>query len=194
MALLRPAVFVARDGILLPLGACEDAARRPELPTRWAGAFARELGRLGFLLFAFACEPGLARGELTPAALVARERRLRETLERSGGRLDELLVCPHGESAGGEPCPCRPPRPGLFIDAAARHRIDLTRSFLLGVNLEQIAAGRRAGLAAILVGAPAGTDDKAAIQGIRPHYTVADLVSAGELVRRARSARVAGDS
>lgn len=190
MAPSRPAVFVARDGILLDPG----RGAGPELLTRQAGPFARELARLGFSMFAFAHEPGLARGELTPAGLAARERRLREVLERAGARLDGMLVCPHDPGAGREPCACLPPRPGLFLEAAARRRLDVTRSFLVGVDLDQIAAGRRAGLTTILVRLAAPADAKAPSESLRPHYAVADLASAVDLVRRARSASLSGDS
>jgi aryl-alcohol dehydrogenase-like predicted oxidoreductase len=45
---------------------------------------------------------------------------------------EAMLVCPH---EGGPPrCWCRPPYPGLLLEYAARHDVDLTRSEVVGTS------------------------------------------------------------
>ena len=43
-------------------------------------------------------------------------------------------------------CSCRKPGPGLLLEAAAEHHVDLRRSFMVGDSMRDIEAGRAAGM------------------------------------------------
>lgn len=43
--------------------------------------------------------------------------------------LDGAWICPHGAESG---CDCRRPKPGMLLDAARRHSLDLTRCAVIG--------------------------------------------------------------
>jgi len=58
-----------------------------------------------------------------------------------------VLYCPHGE---GE-CQCRKPLPGMLLEAARRHGIDLAASWMIGDSERDVGAGRAAGCRTILV-------------------------------------------
>ncbi len=78
---------------------------------------------------------------------VIHERMVRE-IHAAGGRLDDVLVCPHAPDAG---CACRKPRPGLLIAAATRHGFDLTRAIMAGDKERDIEAARAAGASPVLI-------------------------------------------
>lgn len=69
--------------------------------------------------------------------------RLVASIEAAGGRIDDVFLCPHGPSDG---CDCRKPKPGLFLQAAARYSLDLRQSLMVGDALTDIEAGRNAGV------------------------------------------------
>lgn len=52
-------------------------------------------------------------------------------------------MCPH---APDENCSCRKPEPGLILDAASEHSIELKKSILVGDALSDIIAGQSAGI------------------------------------------------
>jgi D-glycero-D-manno-heptose 1,7-bisphosphate phosphatase len=62
--------------------------------------------------------------------------------------LDDFLVCPHDDKDG---CDCRKPLPGLLLQAAQRHGIDLAASFLIGDRWRDIDAGHAAGCRSALL-------------------------------------------
>jgi D-glycero-D-manno-heptose 1,7-bisphosphate phosphatase len=69
-------------------------------------------------------------------------------IERAGGRIHAIYYCPHREDEG---CSCRKPKPGLLIQAAHEHAIDLSRSYLVGDSMRDITAGQEVGCRTFLV-------------------------------------------
>ncbi|MBE7559594.1 HAD-IIIA family hydrolase [bacterium] len=76
-------------------------------------------------------------------------RRMRADIEAAGGRLLDVLFCPHWEH---DKCACRKPRPGMFFTAAGRHHIDLAGSIYVGDRLLDLEAARAAGCKFVFVG------------------------------------------
>jgi D-glycero-D-manno-heptose 1,7-bisphosphate phosphatase len=66
------------------------------------------------------------KGEISPAEVL---RRFRWVNDRLGGPFTDWRLCPHVEDEG---CTCRKPRPGMFLDLAASHGIDLAASAHVG--------------------------------------------------------------
>jgi D-glycero-D-manno-heptose 1,7-bisphosphate phosphatase len=66
----------------------------------------------------------------------------------SGAELFASHICPHTPIDG---CPCRKPQPGMILYASERLNIDLSRSYLVGDALSDIAAGEAAGVRSHLV-------------------------------------------
>jgi D-glycero-D-manno-heptose 1,7-bisphosphate phosphatase len=64
--------------------------------------------------------------------------------------LDEILVCYHTDD---DHCECRKPKPGLLLDAARRHQINLAESFMVGDRWRDVEAGQNAGCRTILIDA-----------------------------------------
>lgn len=138
----RKAVFLDRDGVLneavlrngRPHPPADVSALRipPDVP-----GLIQRLRDAGFLTIGVTNQPDVARGAQSRAAVDAINAALRAVVP-----LDDLLVCYHDDA---DACECRKPGPGLLIQAAARHGIDLGRSFMMGDRWRDVEAGRRAG-------------------------------------------------
>lgn len=72
---------------------------------------------------------------------------LREQLRIEGLDLLDIRMCPHDRGA----CECRKPKPGMLLDAARIHGLDLKASWMVGDRERDIEAGRAAGCRTILV-------------------------------------------
>jgi len=143
---MRRAVFLDRDGVLnraiVRAGKPHPPANLSELeiPADVPDAL-RDLRAAGFLLIGATNQPDVARGAQTRAMVEAINAALCARLP-----LDEIRVCYHDDA---DACDCRKPQPGLLLQAAHAHAIDLAASFMIGDRWKDIQAGRRAGCATI---------------------------------------------
>ena len=81
--------------------------------------------------------------------------RLVQAIEKAGGRVDGLYMCPHTPQ---DQCECRKPRPGMILQAERELSLDLSRSWMIGDALSDLQAGRAAGVGHLaLVGTGRGT-------------------------------------
>jgi D-glycero-D-manno-heptose 1,7-bisphosphate phosphatase len=62
--------------------------------------------------------------------------------------LDDIFVCYHTDQ---DKCDCRKPLPGMLLEAARKHNIDLAASFMVGDRWRDIEAGYNAGCKTILI-------------------------------------------
>ena len=166
----RRAVFLDRDGVLNRSRLIDDVPRPPAsaeelelLPG--VEAACRRLGGAGLMLIVVTNQPDIARGTQTEAEVDAINRRLAELLP-----LDEIRVCPHDDA---DRCACRKPAPGMLVEAARTHGIELERSVMVGDRWRDVEAGRRAGCKTVFV--DRGYDEK---RPRDPDLTVEDLPGA----------------
>lgn len=142
------AVFLDRDGTVNEevgyLGHPEGLRLLPGVPAALAA-----LQAAGWQLVIVSNQSGVGRGLFSAAAVEAVDARLRALLAAAGVRLTASYYCPH---APWESCTCRKPAPGLLLRAAADLDIDLTRSYMVGDQPRDVAAGRAAGCRTILLG------------------------------------------
>ncbi|HVN55009.1 MAG TPA: HAD family hydrolase [Anaerolineaceae bacterium] len=137
------AIFLDRDGVVIE--------NRPEYVRSWADvAFlphALDALRLActapFRLIMVTNQAGIGKGVIPAEVAADINRRLIAEIVAHGARVDALYVCPH---APGESCSCRKPRPGLILQAAAEHDLDLYHSLLIGDALTDLQAGYTAGV------------------------------------------------
>ena len=144
----RRAVFLDRDGVLNEATVRDGVPHPPEtlrdlVVVPGVDDACRALKRAGLVLVMVTNQPDLARGTATPAAVHA----MNKSLQRRLG-LDDVFMCPHDDA---DDCPCRKPRPGLLLEAAARWNVWLDGSVMVGDRWRDIEAGRRAGCATVLV-------------------------------------------
>jgi len=161
----RAAVFLDRDGVLNKAFVTEAGTPSPPrsideleiLPGVIESC--DRLRELGYLLVVVTNQPDIARGTLD--ASVVDEINLRLQAELT---LDSVWTCPHDDSDG---CACRKPRPGLLLEAAQHHGIDLERSFMVGDRWRDVEAGRGAGCKTLWVVDPTYKDPPAVGADVR---------------------------
>jgi histidinol-phosphate phosphatase family protein len=144
----RPAVFLDRDGVLNYNR--RDYVKSPDELVMLAGS-AEAVARLsvaGWPVFVISNQAGIGRGLMAEEDLAAITRKLEASLASAGGRLSGIYYCRHHPQAR---CECRKPRPGLLLRAAREHRLDLARSYFVGDDPRDVAAGAAAGVPTILV-------------------------------------------
>lgn len=148
----RRAVFLDKDGTLVenvPYNV--DPAKLRLTPQAIDGL--KLLLDHGYLLFIITNQSGLARGLFTRADFAHLQAALTGMLLAQGVPIQDVYVCPHAPSASklGVGCLCRKPAPGMLHQAASAHRIDLSRSWMVGDILDDVEAGRRAGCRSVLI-------------------------------------------
>lgn len=196
----RAAVFLDRDGVLNELvpdplsGAGESPLAIEDVRLiPGAAAAARALARRGLALVCVSNQPAAAKGRVSVARLLAVHGRVLELLRAQGVRLAASRVCLHHEQAVvpelAGPCACRKPAPGMLLDAARAHEIDLAASWMVGDTDADIRAGRAAGCATLLIGNPASVHKR--LQGIEADLT-ADSLARGEPLLVARMSETIG--
>lgn len=89
-------------------------------------------------------QSGIARGLLNLSEVEAVNRRVEELL----GPFAVWRMCPHGPDEG---CPCRKPRPGMVLSAAAALGVAPERVALVGDIGADVEAAEAAGAAGVLV-------------------------------------------
>jgi len=103
---------------------------------------------------------------------------MRRKVENAGGRITDILYCPHRPD---ENCNCRKPKPGLIITAQHRHSIDLAKSVMIGDSATDIQCARNAGCGqAVLVKTGNGIKARKelAAMKIRPDLIADNLLEA----------------
>jgi D,D-heptose 1,7-bisphosphate phosphatase len=175
----RRAIFLDKDGTLVedvPYNA--DPAKIRFAPG--AADAIRSLSSAGFRLFVITNQSGVARGMFPISALAAIQSRVETMMQEAGAPLDGFYFCPHlpdGSVAEfAQRCDCRKPAPGLILQAAAEHDIDLPESWVVGDKLDDVEAGRQAGCRTVLIGSSAKNDPNCATA------VVADLASAARVI------------
>ncbi len=168
------AVFLDRDGVI---NANLDRNGKPVAPRSLAEfrilpgvpEAARRLKEAGFLIVIVTNQPDVANG-LTPRPVVeAMHDEIRSKLP-----IDDIMTCFHADA---DRCACRKPKPGLLLDAAERHGIDLSSSWIVGDRWRDVLAGQAAGCRTIFVDY-GYVQDQAAV----PDSTVASLSEAAAII------------
>jgi len=149
-AAVVPAAFLDRDGVLI-----EDVGyphREDQLRLMPGAAEAvRRLNRLGYLCVIVTNQSGVARGMFSLEQMQTFNALLVRKLAAKGAIIGAVYACPyHAEATVDEwrhpDHPERKPNPGMILRAMAEHRIDQSRSFLIGDQASDIEAARRGGI------------------------------------------------
>jgi D-glycero-D-manno-heptose 1,7-bisphosphate phosphatase len=112
----------------------------------------------GYLVILVSNQPGIAKGNLSREVFDNIRRKMNKLLEADGTKLDGEYYCLHHPEAIElrlrQVCACRKPNPGLLLQAAQEHEIDLTESWMIGDGITDVQAGQRAGCRTVLIGRP----------------------------------------
>ena len=173
---LSPAVFFDRDGTLMEDAEyCRDPSQVIVYPD--AAGTLRRLRMHGFHTFIVTNQSGIGRGYFTEDDF---QRVQTELLHQLGdGLLDAVYHCPDAPDTATDR---RKPGPGMILEAAREHGLDLTRSYMIGDSARDLEAARRAGLAAsVLVLTGTG---RAQLARCQPDFAAENLSSAADWILR----------
>ena len=144
----RRAVFLDRDGVInravvrngkpFPPSSADELEMLPDV-----SAALGELKRHGFELLVVTNQPDVARGTQSQETVERIHQKLASALP-----LDGIFVCYHSDE---DRCACRKPKPGLLLEVARKHGIDISRSFMVGDRWRDVEAGHNAGCKTILI-------------------------------------------
>lgn len=137
-------VFLDRDGVI---------NRKPpegDYITRWedfhilpgVSEGIAQLNRARFRVIVVTNQRCIAKGLITAAELELIHEQMLHFLIQAGATIDAIYYCPHEIEPA---CHCRKPEPGMLLEAAREHGIDLGESWMIGDSESDIQAGRNAG-------------------------------------------------
>jgi len=171
---LKPAVFLDRDGVLnrpiirngrpFPPANPQDIEVLPGVTAALSA-----LRAAGFLLIMVTNQPDVARGTTTKALVEEINAALKDQLS-----LDVVLACMHDDP---DMCSCRKPKPGLLLAGAKEFGVDLSSSFMVGDRWRDIEAGNNAGCTTLFI--EYGYDEK---HPEMPDYRVTSLLEAAKII------------
>ncbi len=182
----RPAVFLDRDDTLIrnrslpppPVPAAPGDLVDVSLVELLPGALeaCARLANLGLPLIVVTNQGVVARGGLTLEGLEAIHDRLDDLLTLGDGTplLTALYACPYHPMGTAQPFniehPWRKPQPGMFLQAAEDHELDLLASWMVGDAPRDIEAALAAGIPA----------ERALLIGDAPGARFANLAKAAD--------------
>ena len=179
----RGAVFLDRDGTIIKEINYLSRLQDVELLPQAAQAIAK-LNRQQIPVILISNQSGVARGKFSERFVKETHHYLQKMLAGKGAHLDDFFFCPHHPETGMAPykkvCDCRKPAPGLLHEAAARHHLDLTKSYVIGDKLIDVKLALRVGGKGILVETGHGKSEKEKIDQLQitPNFICAGLNSA----------------
>lgn len=178
----KPAVFLDRDGTI---NVEKDYLYRVDEFEFTPGAVEaiRLLNQAGYLVVVVTNQSGVGRGYYTEADVEVLHSHIDRVLVSQGAWVDAWYYCPHHEHAKppyNQACDCRKPLPGMLLQAAADHAIDLTRSWMVGDKPVDIEAGKAAGCRPVLVMTGYGAETADSLPSEVPCYP--DLLTAAQFI------------
>jgi len=159
---MRKALFLDRDGVVNRevgyLSRPEDVEWMPGIWQLCASAQAA-----GYMLIVVTNQSGIARGLYSEADFHALMAWMQAEFTSHGVHLAAWYYCPHhpvhGVGQYQRDCECRKPAPGMLLQAARQHSLDLAQSIMVGDRCSDIAAANAAGIAKVFL--LAGTEEQA---------------------------------
>lgn len=150
------------------------------LPIEGSVAAIATLSKAGYTVAVSSNQSGLARDLFDRRALRAIHRKLRKLVAAEGGRVDRIVVCPHGPNDG---CSCRKPKPGLLLRLARHYAIEITGVPTIGDSLRDLQAARAVGARPILVRTGNGVDTELSLpENLRDVEVFDDLAAAAAML------------
>lgn len=171
---MNRAVFLDRDGVInraivrngkpFPPMSLAELEILPGVPEAL-----QKLHNANYLLIVVTNQPDVARGTVKREDV-----ELINTFLASQLPIDDFKTCYHDNE---DKCSCRKPLPGALLEAAREHKIELTKSFMVGDRWRDIDAGASAGCKTFLINYPYCEKKPDA-----PDFIITSLLEAAEII------------
>ena len=158
----RGLVILDRDGVINRESDAFVKSADEWIPLPGSISAIAELDHAGFTVAVASNQSGLARGLFDRNALRSMHRKLRRLVAAEGGRVDRIVVCPHGPDRG---CACRKPRAGLLRRLGRYYGTSLEGVPVIGDSLRDLEAAATSGARPILVRSGNGRKTEARLTG-----------------------------
>ena len=144
----------------------------------------RLLTHAGYQLIVVTNQACINKRILSPTTLNEIHRNMLAEIEDIGGRIHAVYYCPHRDD---ENCMCRKPKPGMLLQAASEHKIDIASTYLIGDSNRDIQAGNEFGVCSLLVLTGNGyksnlTTNTGAVSLMQPQGVFENLHAAAEWI------------
>lgn len=187
---MNKAVFLDRDGVIIslvydrnlsivrtPLSA-KEVTFEPSIVY-----ILKIIQQLGYKIFVISNQPDIGLKRISKETFQTIQETIESYFVKNGVLFDGYYYCFHHQYAKlphyKKTCNCRKPKPGLFLQAAKEHGIDLPNSWMIGDGINDVIAGHEAGCKTILIVnlLESGylTLLEKHLQGIKPNYIVKSL-------------------
>lgn len=152
---MNKAVFLDRDRTII-----EDTDGYPGDPKQiaiidGAAEAIKKLNESGFKVIVITNQSGVGRGYFPEQTVHDIHKKMTGLLSKAGARIDDIFYCPHHPEAKiaeyRVKCTCRKPLPGLILEAITKYNIDPSKSYIIGDEERDVAAGKTAGCKTILL-------------------------------------------
>ncbi len=133
-------------------------------------------------------QSAVARGICSDAQVKQLNQELTDWFFKQGAIIDDFYHCPFHEAGSVHPyntrSDCRKPEPGMLLQAAGDHSLNLAESYMIGDKACDIMAGRKAGCKTILVktGDVGKNQRILAATDINPDFQTNNILSAVNLI------------
>lgn len=181
MSNLRPALFLDRDGVLIEnrdgyVRSWDDVELFDQ--AREALALVKDSP---YVVVVVTNQAGVGRGVMTLDHVESLNERILDAFRQQGAEILAAYLCPHHPD---EQCECRKPNPGMLLQAAREHGLDLSRSYMVGDAVSDLEAGQAAGARGLMVRTGRGRAQEALLDSsAHPDWRVVDdLLSAVRLI------------
>lgn len=184
---MNQAVFFDRDGTLIKDKHYLD---NPDEVEWYEGTFGtlRALRDAGYKIVVVTNQSGVARGKFGEETVQAIHERMERDLADEGIEVEGFYYCPYLEEADVEryrrDSDLRKPSPGMLLEAAEDHDLDLGASVMVGDKPSDVEAGNRVGCRTILVETGKSVDDEAFTGKAEPDVVLPSIADVAENVRR----------
>lgn len=143
---MRKAIFLDRDGtIIIDKNYLNDPGQVEYVPNVFE-AF-KLWQESGFVFIVVTNQSGIHKGIVKEENVAKIHQKIAHRMLDNGTPVLGFYYAPH---AADSDHPMRKPNPGMLLEAAKEHKIDLTQSWMVGDKMSDIEAGHRAGCRSIL--------------------------------------------
>lgn len=103
-----------------------------------------------YVIIVITNQSGIGRGKYSSLAFTQLTTWMIAEFAKQDVKITDVYFCPHHPTAGlGDyriECQCRKPAPGMILQAAKEHQIDLTKSLFIGDKISDMQAANAAGI------------------------------------------------
>lgn len=152
----RPCFFLDRDGII-NIDTGYIYKKEDYIFQKNAFNFLKKIQEK-YLLIIITNQSGISRGFYSEEEYHSLTTWIKSELKKEDIVLTEVYHCPHQEE---DNCTCRKPKPGNFLKAIEKHKIDIKNSWMIGDRESDIEASIHAGIQNHILIAPNDTKTQA---------------------------------